>query len=331
MVKRFEDPFAAGLAWVEGAFVPLRRARIPLVDAGLLRSDATYDVVSVWEGKFFRLDEHLDRFQRNCSRLRMSPPLEGEELRRVLLELVGRSGLRNAYVDMIATRGLPSDPTRDLRQHSNRLYLFACPYLWVFSPEQQERGVSAVVSSVIRTSPLSLDPTIKNFQWGDLLGGVWEALDAGAEAGILLDVEGNVTEGAGYNVFGIVGGVLRTPAEGALLGITRRTVLELAQEIGLPARIGSLSVHELRSAEEIFFTTTAGGVMPVGTLDGQPVGSGRPGPNTLQLKELYWEAHSRPEWTAEVDYSAADRDRRPLRSGRATGRPRPIGQDGEHL
>ncbi len=312
MAEGFEDPFSKGLAWIHGEFVPLGRAQIPLVEAGFLRSDVTYDVAAVWEGRFFRLDEHLERFKRSYSRLRITPPLEGNELRDVLLELVARSGLRSAYVDMIATRGLPTDASRDPRKYSNRLYLFACPYLWVFSPEQQERGIRAVVSSVLRTSPRSFDPTIKNFQWGDLTGGAWEALDGGAEAGILLDADGNVTEGAGYNVFAILDGVLRTPAEGALLGVTRRTVLELAAEMGLPTHIGRLSGDELRSAQEIFFTTTAGGVMPVGSLDGNPVSGGGPGTTTLQLKQLYWDAHSRPEWTTKVDYSLADREPSPV-------------------
>lgn len=298
-------PFSQGLAYIDGGFAPLAGARIPLVESGFLRSDATYDVVAVWERRFFRLDEHLERFRASYSRLRLKPPLEGDELRDTLLRLVATSGLTHAYVSMIATRGLPPAGPRDLRRYRNQIYLFACPYVWVFSPEQQERGISAVVSTVVRTSASSFDPTIKNFQWGDMTRGLWEALDTGAEAGILLDADGNVAEGAGYNVFAIVDGVLRTPAEGALMGITRRTVLDLAAEIGLPAREGPLHVDDLRRAEEIFFSTTAGGVMPVGSLDGEPIGAGGPGPTSLRLRRIYWGAHDRPEWTTEVDYSVS--------------------------
>jgi branched-chain amino acid aminotransferase len=301
-----------GLAYVGDEFVPLSQAGIPLLEAGFTRSDATYDVVAVWEGRFFRLDEHLERFAKSYGKLRITPPIEGEELRKTLLALVGRSGLKRAYVEMIATRGLPPAGVRDPRLYANRLYLFVCPYAWVFSPEVQERGIHAVVSSRVRTSPKSVDPTVKNFQWGDFVGGLWDALDAGAEAGILLDHNGNVTEGGGYNVFAVVKGVLRTADEGVLLGITRRTVLELAKEIGLPTLVGPLRVEELRAAQEVFFTSTAGGVMPVGSLDGKPIGHGGPGPRSLELKKLYWEAHERPEWTTEVDYSLAEPDRAPV-------------------
>jgi branched-chain amino acid aminotransferase len=310
-----ENPFGRGLAYVDGDFVSLSEARIPLGEAGFTRSDATYDVVAVWDGRFFKLDEHLERFGTSYSRLRMKPPVEGNALRSMLLSLVGRSGLRDAYVAMIVTRGIPLSEVWDPRLYANRLYLFACPYVWVFRPETQERGVRAVVSSRIRTSPKSFDPTIKNFQWGDLVGGMWDAVDRGAEGCILLDPDNNVTEGAGYNVFAIVSGVLRTPGGGALLGITRRTLLELAEETGFPAKVGPLSVDELRAAEEVFFTSTAGGVMPVGTLDGEPVGDGGPGPQSLEFKRLYWEAHTRPQWTTQVDYSMVDQDRKSVTAG----------------
>ncbi|MGH2940997.1 MAG: aminotransferase class IV [Solirubrobacterales bacterium] len=302
------NPYSEGLAYIQGEFVPLAEASVPIVEAGFTRSDATYDVVATWQGRFFRLDEHLERFRQSYTKLRMELPLEGEELRQMLLELVGRSGLRDSYVMMIATRGLPPAGSRDPRRFQNRLYAFACPYLWVFSPELQERGIKAVISSIIRTPPRAFDPTIKNFQWGDLIRGQWQALEADAEAGLLLDDDGNVTEGAGYNVLAFVDGVLRTPEEGALLGITRRSAIELAEEDGIPVKRGLLHVDELRSAEEIFFTTTAGGVMPVGMLDGKPIGDGdgSPGPKTLRLKQLYWDAHERPEWSTEVDYSVAD-------------------------
>ncbi len=302
-----ESPFSQGLAYVEGEFVPLAEARLPLVEAGFTRSDATYDVVATWQGRFFLLDEHLERFEQSYTALHMKLPLEGAELRSMLIEMVARSGLRDSYVDMIATRGVPPGGVRDPRRYENRLYAFVCPYVWVFSPEAQERGITAIVSSVIRTSPRSIDPRVKNFQWGDLLKGQWEAIGDEAEAGILLDPEGNVTEGAGYNVFAIVDGVLRTPEEGCLLGITRLATLELAEEIGMPTRVGLLHVDELRAAEEIFFTTTAGGVMPVGKLDGKPIGAGdgRPGPRSLELRKVFWEAQDRPEWTTEVDYDIA--------------------------
>lgn len=301
-----ENPYENGLAFVDGDFVPLAEARIPLVEAGFTRSDVTYDVVAVWRGSFFRLREHLDRFRRSRERLRLEIGYDDESLADLLIRLVGAAGLRDAYVSMIATRGTPPTGSRDPRRFTNRFYAFACPYLWVFSPEAQERGIRAIVTSVVRTPTAAFDPTIKNFQWGDLTRGLWEALDADADAGILLDRDGNVTEGAGYNVFAVVDGVVRTPEDGALLGVTRQTVLELANEDGLPTRPGPLHVDELLAGDEVFFTTTAGGVMPVGTLNGRPNAYGGPGPISLRLKQLYWDAHDRPEWSTPVSYQAGE-------------------------
>lgn len=297
-----DSPYAQGLAYVDGEVCALADARLPLVEAGFTRSDVTYDVVSVWDGKFFRLDEHLARFQRSRDLLHLRPPEETPDIRRILMEMVGQSGLRAAYVSMIATRGMPLTGSRDPRRYANKFYAFACPYIWIFAPEVQDRGVSAVVASVQRTPRAAFDPTIKNFQWGDLTRGLWEALESGAEAGILLDRDGNVTEGAGYNVFAVVDGVLMTPDDGALLGITRQTVLELAAELGMPAKAGPLPADRLRQADEVFFTSTAGGVMPVGTLDGRPLDTCRPGSRALQLRQAYWAAHDRPEWTSDVTY-----------------------------
>ena len=304
------NPYAQGLAYVDGQICALADARIPLAEAGFTRSDATYDVVGVWNGKFFRLDEHLARFERSRGLLHLEPPEDTADIRRILMDLVGRSGLRDSYVEMIATRGMPLSASRDPRQYANRFYALACPYIWIFTPEVQERGVRAVVTSVLRTPPAAFDPTIKNFQWGDLTRGLWEAVESGAEAGILVDRDGNVTEGAGYNVFAILDGVALTPDTGTLLGITRRTVLELAAELGIPAKVAPLPAERLREAGEVFFTSTAGGVMPVGTLDGRPLASCRPGSRTRQLKQAYWAAHDRPGWTTEVAYEQGARSSR---------------------
>jgi branched-chain amino acid aminotransferase len=297
-----ENRYAEGLAYVDGEVCALADARLPLVEAGFTRSDVTYDVVAVWNGKFFRLDDHLARFQRSRDLLHLKPQENTPDIRRILMQLVSRSRLREAYVSMIATRGVSPVGSRDPRRYTNKFYAFACPYVWIYAPEVQERGVNAVVASVQRTPRAAFDPTIKNFQWGDLTRGLWEALESGAEAGILLDGDGNVTEGAGYNVFAIIDGILLTPDEGTLLGITRQTVLELAAELGIPAKAGPLLAERLRQADEVFFTSTAGGVMPVGTLDGRPLRTCRPGSQTLQIKQAYWAAHERAEWTSEVTY-----------------------------
>lgn len=297
------NAFAEGCAWIEGEFVPIGEARIPILDTGFTRSDVTYDVVAVWDGRFFRLDDHLDRFERSWTRLRMQPPLSRAAMRAILVECVRRSGLREAYVEMIMSRGVAERGNRDPRRFRNRFYAFAIPYVWIVKPEDQAAGTHLVIAQETRRiAPNAVDPTIKNFHWGDLVRGLFEAYDRGGYTAVLCDAEGQITEGPGFNVFACVGGRLLTPASGTLEGITRRTVIELAEAAGSPVEAAMFGPEVLRSAQEIFITSTAGGVMPVTTLDGAPVGDGRPGPVTTRLRELYWAAHTDPRWAEPVDY-----------------------------
>jgi branched-chain amino acid aminotransferase len=297
------NAFADGCAWVEGEFVPAHDARIPLLDAGFLRSDVTYDVVGVWHGRFFRLDDHLDRFERSWTRLQMHPPLAREEMRAVLDGCVSRTGMREAYVNMTVTRGLPRGKGRDPRTYENRFYAFAIPYVWISPPDQQAAGVHLVVArDTVRIPTAAVDPTVKNFHWGDLVRGWFEAFDRDGQNVVLPDHDGNATEGPGFNLFVVQGDVLRTPAAGVLEGITRRTVLELGVAAGLAVRVEPIPVAELAGADELFMTSTAGGVMPATTLDGRPVGDGRPGPVTRRLRDAYWAAHDDPRFTQPVSY-----------------------------
>ncbi|UPK75565.1 aminotransferase class IV [Nocardioidaceae bacterium SCSIO 66511] len=300
-----ESDFSHGAAYVDGQLVPVADARIPLLDTGLTRSDVTYDVVAVWDGGFFRLDDHLDRFLRGCEQLRMQVPLGRAEIADVLTRLVAVSGLRESYVEVMCTRGIPPAGSRDPRTYPNRLYAYAIPYVWILRPEDTEAGMDAVIVRSTRRIPSdSIDPTVKNFHWGDLTRGLFEAYDRGGQHPILLDHRGYITEGPGYNVFALTGDELITPATGVLEGITRRTVLEVAAEHGVATRITDVEESSLRNAAELFATSTAGGIMPITSIDGVPVGDGRAGPVTSQLRDAYWKAHSDPRYVTTVDYQA---------------------------
>ena len=296
------DP-ADGYAWIEGEYVPIAEARIPILDTGFVRSDLTYDVVGVWGGSFFRLEDHLDRLQRGCERIRLRSPLSRDETVEVLTEVVRRSGLREAYVEAVVTRGVPPRGERDPRRLEPRFYAYAIPYVWLARPEQQEQGVDVVVArDTHRIAPGSIDPRVKNFQWGDFIRGLFEAYDRDATLPILTDGEGTVTEGPGFNVFALLDGELRTPDRGVLEGITRLTVLDIARELGIATRVGPLTATELGRADEILLSSTAGGVMPVAHLDGAAVGEGRPGPVTTRIRDTYWAWHGDPRFTTPVRY-----------------------------
>lgn len=294
--------FSQGAAFVRGEYVPVDRACVPITDWGFLRSDATYDVVTVWEGAFFRLDAHLDRFLASCARFRLDPGRSRDEITAVLERCVSLAGLRRSYVEMIVTRGQPPWGSRDPRQAVNQFYAFAVPYVWIANDEQRQRGLHLRISDVQRIPAASVDPRAKNYHWNDLTMGLLGALDAGADTVVLTDAAGNVVEGPGFNVFAVTGGRLVTPREGVLEGVTRRTVLEMAQALGVPCEARALLAAEARAAQEVFLSTSGGGVLPVTRIDGRAVGSGNVGPITRRLADTYWEWHSNPRYSTPVRY-----------------------------
>ena len=306
-LKASANPLSAGVAFIDGEIVPIAEARIPIVDQGFLHSDLTYDVPSVWDGRFFRLDDHLERLERSCEKLRLRNPLARDQTRSKLLEMVAKSGIRDAYVELIVTRGVKF--VRELsiegaiNSAANTLYLLVLPYVWVMPPDMMPGGGSAIVTrGVRRVPPGAIDPTVKNLQWGDFTRGLIEASDRKSVYPFLPDGDGNITEGSGFNIFIVKDGVLRTPRLGVLEGVTRKTILEIAAERGWKARVEEVPVPDLYSCDEIFMATTAGGVMPITELDGQPVGGGQVGPRTREVFEAYWEAHYAPHYTIEVAY-----------------------------
>jgi branched-chain amino acid aminotransferase len=291
-----------GAAYIDGGYCPIDEAKISVLDWGLTRSDCTYDVVHVWEGRFFRLETHLDRFLRGLGRLHLELPHDRSELQAILAECVRRSGLREAYVSMTCTRGRPPAGSRELRACVNNFYCFAIPFVWITTPEQQQTGVSLYVSDIPRIAPESVDPTVKNYHWMDMEMALWEANEHGAPLVVLRDGDGNISEGPGYNVFALHDGRWLTPGGGTLEGVTRGTVIELCGELGVPVEAGALTAEVLRSADEVIATSTAGGVMPVTAVDGEPVGEGRPGVESMRLHALYWAKHADPAWSTAVDY-----------------------------
>ncbi len=296
-----EDRYPDGIAFVDGAYGPMSTAKISVLDWGFLRSDATYDVVHVWRRRFFRLDLHLDRFLASVEKLRMTLPYDRAELAAILTECVRRSGFDDVYVEMICTRGFSPTFSRDPRDAVNRFIAFAIPFGWIANEEQRARGLHIVISNIPRIPPESVDPTVKNYHWLDLVAGMFEAYDRGAENVVLVDLAGNLTEGPGFNLFVVKDGAVATPARGVLEGITRRTALDLCAELGIAAAARPVDADAVHAADEIFITSTAGGIMPVTRVDDAPIGDGRPGPVTGRLLDLYWRKHADPAWTTAVD------------------------------
>ena len=304
--QSYADPYdyPQGIAFQDGQYLHMKDAKVSVLDWGFLHSDATYDTVHVWEGAFFRLDLHLDRFFKGMEKLQMSIPFDRDEVTEILSNCVALSRHKHAYVEMICTRGGSPSFSRDPREATNRFMAFAVPYGSVANPDQMERGLRVAISDVVRIPPKSVDPAIKNYHWLDLVRGLYDAFDKGAETALVVDTNGNIAEGPGFNVFAVKDDVLHTPEFGVLPGITRRTVFDLCKQLNIEVLVGDVSPAFLKAADEVFITSTAGGIMPVSSVDGIVLGTGQPGPLPLKNKSFYWDMHRHPAWSTPINYPA---------------------------
>jgi branched-chain amino acid aminotransferase len=302
-----QQDYSRGAAYVYGEYVPFEEATIPLWDMGFLHADVCYDVTSTWKGNFFRLDDHLKRFRATLEGFHMSLELDDAGLTEILMECIRRTGLRDTYVYFGATRGVPASGTysRDPRKYVQQFIVFVTQYIYIIPEEVMDgRGAHLWISKKIRrTPPDSINPIFKNHAWPDLTNGLIEALEAGADQGALLDYDGNLTEGAGFNVFVIKDGEVATPDRGVLGGITRMSVLELCEEMGIPSAMRPVKGEELFQADEVFLSSTAGGIMPVSRVNEHIMSGDKPGLVSVQLKNRYWEKRESGWYATPVIYN----------------------------
>lgn len=292
-----------GVGYIDGRYCPRAELSIPVTDLGFLLADTAYDALHVHDGCFFRLEDHMDRFERSLERRGFNTlGLDREQMVDVLVECVRRSELRGAMVMMIATRGEPVGYSKDLRSCKNRFIAWASPYYSVVPDEDMENGISLIVSKVQRIPPESVDPTVKNFGRIDFSSAMMEAYEQDSTSAVLLNADGDVTEGRGWNIFTYRDGEMISPEGGVLEGITRRTIIELAERGNLKARLGRITETDLKRAEEVFITSSAGGVIPVVRIDDAAVGDGAPGPVTRRMNELYWASHTDPGFITPIVY-----------------------------
>ncbi|THD75749.1 branched-chain amino acid--2-keto-4-methylthiobutyrate aminotransferase [Thalassobius vesicularis] len=297
--------FSAGAAWVKGRVVPIGEASIGVLDWGLTHSDATYDVVPVWRGGFFRLDDYLDRFMASMAAVRLDVGLDRGQIRAALIEMVAASGLRDAYVAMVALRGSPLIPgTRDPRYCANHFIGWCVPYVNIIPPARIAEGVRVYIPDDIHRIPEDcVNPRAKNYHWGDFTQGLFAAKDRDCDTTLLTDHAGNVTEGPGFNVFAIFGNRVVTPDRGVLEGLTRRTVLEICADKGYQIEVRALPLHELLEADEVFLSTSSGGVVPVAQVNDTRYGNAAPGPKGMAIRESYFDWMLRPDLRLEVVYA----------------------------
>ncbi len=277
------------VAYVNGQFYPKSQAKISIYDHGFLFGDGVFDTMVAVNGFLFKLDQHVDRFYRSARAVKINIPMEKSKLKSLILETVRRSGLRDAYAKCIVTRGEGPRPLLDPSDLANpSLVIFAVPPVSTIRPEKLQAGARVITLPIQRPSHESLDPRIKSLNYLPVIMMRFIAREGGFDEAICLSQDGHVAEAPGENVFIISDGVVMTPAREILEGITRETVIEIARSEGYMVQEKDLTLYDLYNADEAFFSSSAGGVMPIKEIDTVSIGTGKPGEVTMKIKELYF-------------------------------------------
>lgn len=260
------------IAWVEGKIGPAAEARVPILDHGFLFGDGVFEGIRLTTGGIFRLDDHLARLETALLAVGIEPEGGVRRLREIACETTRAWGAREGYLRLIVSRGpgaLGIDPATCGRPTVVCIAAGATG----MDPDAYERGVSLITSSLRRPAADALDPRVKSLNYLNNVLAKREATLRGADDALMLNTRGGVAEASATNVFVLEGERLRTPppSDGALAGLTRRTLLELAPELGLAAGEESLGRFDLLAADAVFLTGSRAGLVPVGMLDGAPL------------------------------------------------------------
>jgi branched-chain amino acid aminotransferase len=267
--------------------MPEANAKISVFDHVVLYGDGVFDTMCAWNYMVFKLDEHVDRLFESAHAIKLLIPLAKEKIKDVILETVRRNKLRNAYVKIIVTRGVGPQPLMSPKDCEPAVIVFAVPYMALVGDEGEDKGIKMIVSSLRRVPNECISTKIKSCNYLNHILMRMEANEAGADDPIELDTEGYVCEAPGYNVFMVKDGVIYTPEENILMGITRQTVIELAEKEGIRLVEGRIQVFDLYNADEVFLSSIAGGIFAVGKLDGRFIAEGKKGPITKMMQDSY--------------------------------------------
>lgn len=275
------------IVYVNGEFAPASQAKISVFDHVVLYGDGVYDTMCAWNHQVFKLDEHLERLYESAHAVKLQVPVAPQELKAIVLETVRRNNLRNAYVKVVVTRGVGPQPLMSPYNCTPGLIVFAVPYMSLVAGGGEERGIKMIVSSLRRIPNECMSTKIKSCNYMNHILMRMEANEAGADDAIELDMEGYVCEAPGYNLFTVKKGVLYTPRDNVLLGVTRQTAIELAAAMGIPVVEGRIQPFDLYNADEVFLSSTAGGIFSVVEVDGRVIGEGKPGPVSGRIRDAY--------------------------------------------
>lgn len=270
--------------YLNGKLVPQEEARVSVFDHGFLYGDGVFEGIRVYDGNIFRMKEHIDRLYESAQSLALKIPLTPDEMTQATLATIVANEKRNAYIRLVVSRG-PGDLGIDPAKCSKATVVIIVTSIALYPPELYEQGIALATTSVRRIPMQCLDPRIKSLNYLNNILAVIDAKKAGAIEGVMLNVQGRVAECTADNIFIVKNGRLKTPPEleGALGGITRAAVLDMARNADISCSETRMGLHDLYNADECFLTGTGAEVMPVTAVDGRQIGEGKPGKTTQRL------------------------------------------------
>jgi len=277
------------LIYSNGKFVPKNEAKTSVYDHGFLYGDGVFEGIRAYNGRIFRLDQHLERMYDSAKAIDLKIPLSKEEMKKAIIETLKKNNLKDAYIRPIVSRGdgdLGLDPRK-------------CPKPNVFIITQEwgamygdlyEKGLTAITVGIRRNAPESLPPNIKSLNYLNNILAKIEANVKGGDEAIILDVHGNISEGSGDNIFVVKNGrILTPPTLNNLRGITRAAAIELAVKEGMQVSETNIGLFDIYTADEVFVTGTAAEIAPITKIDGRLIADGKPGRITKKLMSAFKE------------------------------------------
>lgn len=274
--------------YIDGKLLDKDDAKVSVYDHGLLYGDGVFEGIRVYNRKVFLHAEHIDRVYESALAIRLTIPLSKAEMIAAVEQTVAANGIVDGYVRLVVTRGAGSLGL-DIRKTSNPQVIVIADTITLYPEEFYRDGLAIITASTLRNHPGALSPRIKSLNYLNNILAKIEATDAGCQEALMLNHKGEVAECTGDNIFIVKKGVLKTPSTeaGILEGITRNAVIGLAKEVGVAVQEIPLLRHDIFTADECFLTGTAAEVIPCVKLDGRPIGNGKPGPITQDLRARF--------------------------------------------
>jgi branched-chain amino acid aminotransferase len=280
----------ARVVYLDGEFVPKEQACVSVFDHGFLYGDGVFEGIRVYNGRVFELESHLERLYSSARYIMLEVPMSLQELLEATVETVRRNGLRDGYIRLVVSRG-PGDLGLDPRRCPKPTVVIIADDIQLYPKSVYEHGIELITVSTRKNLPQALNPAVKSLNYLNNILAKVETVRAGLDEGIMLNHEGFVAECTGDNIFIARDGDLVTPptSAGILRGVTRKVVMSLAREAGIPVREELFTQFDVYNAAECFLTGTAAEIVGVVKVDGRLIGDGKPGPITRQLTVAFRE------------------------------------------